>query len=61
MELIDYSEVKKALLLALKDFDKDTILEISQDDWTKDSWCNGCEVLNGLDHNTIKSVLSDIQ
>lgn len=59
MNTINYTQVRKAVLLALKEFDKEFILEIAEE--LHFGWGNGCDILNDVDYDTLKRVFSIIE
>lgn len=51
-------KVKKALKIALKNFSKDTIIEIMT--YENGGWANGAELLNEVSPEYAKSILDDM-
>lgn len=56
MNTVNYTQVKKAIHSALKEFDKEVILEIAEE--TQSGWANGCEALNDVNADTLSRVFS---
>jgi len=57
-KLVRFMNVRKALKVALKEYDKETILDIIENEL--DGWGNGTEILNGIEYMEVKQVLSTI-
>lgn len=56
---INFTKVKKSLILALEDYDISVVLEIAEN--KENGWQNGCEHLNNLDADTIKFVYEQLK
>lgn len=57
-QLLLNMKIKKALKIALKEYDKATVLDIIQNE--KDGWSNETEILNNIDVELVKPILEAI-